>query len=87
MKKGTKDKIVAGIGTVWFLSLVTTNANPKLWQIALIGIALYETLQIAVRIARRESMKARHRKNSRMREQDARAWAEEWFNPYKGVRA
>ena len=87
MKKGYKDKLIAGASTVWFLSLITTNANPKLWQVALVGIMVYEAVQIAVRIARRESVKARKRKNTRARHRDARAWAEEWFNPYKGVRA
>lgn len=82
-----KDKLIAGAGTVWFLSLVTTNANPKLWQVALIGIAMYEAIQIAVRIARLEGRKAKRRRNNRARRQDAHAWAEEWFNPYKGVRA
>lgn len=82
-----KDKLIAGAGTVWFLSLVTTNANPKLWQVALIGIAIYEAIQIAFRTARLEGRKAKRRRNNRARRQDAHAWAEEWFNPYKGVRA
>ena len=32
------------IVTVWALSLITTNAEPKLWQVGLIGILMYEVI-------------------------------------------
>lgn len=87
MKKGTKDKVVAGIGTVWFLSLISTNANPKLWQVAMIGIALYEVIQIAVRIARREARRQRRRRYITVTRSDMKRVEAVVFNPYKEVRA
>lgn len=87
MIKGIKEKLIAGIGTVWFLSLITTNANPKLWQVAAIGIGIYEAVLLAVRIAKVGQRERRRKINNVARQRDAHAWAEEWFNPYKGVRA
>ena len=59
MKRGTQNKIIAGIGTVWFMSLITTNAQPKLWQVAMIGIAFYEIAQIAIRTAQKRAYRKR----------------------------
>ena len=88
MKKNRgKEKLISGVATIWFMSIVTTNASPKMWQVALIGIGLYEIGQIAVSIAF-QSVKARNRRKvDRIRKADAVRWAEEWFNPYKGVSA
>ena len=61
MKKGTENRIIAGIGTIWVMSLITTNANPKLWQVAFIAIGLYEVIQMTVRIARHHAYKERKR--------------------------
>ena len=59
MKKRTQNKIIAGVGTVWFMSLITTNAQPKLWQVAMIGIAFYEIAQIAIRTAQKRAYRKR----------------------------
>lgn len=62
MKRGTRDKAIAGIGTIWVMSLITTNAQPKLWQIAFFALGLYEVMQMTVRIARRHAYKERKRR-------------------------
>ena len=87
MKKGYKDKLISGATTVWFLSLITTNASPKLWQVAFIGIALYETLQIAVRIARQEARRQRRRRYITVTRRDMKRVESVVFNPYKEIRA
>lgn len=61
MKSKGKDKLLAGIGTVWFMSLIATNAQPKLWQSAFLALGLYEVMQMTVRIARRHAHEERER--------------------------
>lgn len=87
MKKGYKDKLIAGATTVWFLSLISTNASPKLWQVALIGLLIYEAVQIAVRIARREARKQRRRRYITVTRRDMKRVESVVFNPYKEIRA
>lgn len=85
MKRG--NRLIAGVGTVWFMSLISTNANPKLWQIAFLSIGMYEALFWAVRIARREARRQRRRKYITVTRRDMERVADEVFNPYKEVRA
>ena len=85
MKRG--NRLIAGVGTVWFMSLISTNANPKLWQVAFLSIGMYEALFWAVRIARREARRQRRRKYITVTRRDMERVAEEVFNPYKEVRA
>lgn len=85
MKRG--NRLIAGVGTVWFMSLISTNANPKLWQVAFLSIWMYEALHLAVRIARREARRQRRRKYITVTRRDMERVAEEVFNPYKEVRA
>ena len=85
MKRG--NRLIAGIGTVWFMSLISTNANPKLWQVAFLSIGMYEALFWAVRIARREARRQRRRKYITVTRRDMERVADEVFNPYKEVRA
>ena len=73
MKRG--NRLIAGIGTVWFMSLISTNAQPKLWQIAFLSIGMYEALYMAVRIARREARRQRRRKYITVSKTNARRWA------------
>lgn len=61
MKGKGKDKLLAGIGTVWFMSLIATNAQPKLWQSAFLALGLYEVMQMTIRIARKQAYKERER--------------------------
>ena len=50
MKMG--NRLIAGVGTVWFMSLISTNASPKLWQIAVLAIGFYEVTNWTIGIAR-----------------------------------
>lgn len=72
--RGIKDKMIAGAGTIGFMALVTTNAQPKIWQIALIGILIYESALLAVKTARRQAYKERQRQNIETRNKDAERW-------------
>ena len=85
MKRG--NRLIAGVGTVWFMSLISTNASPKLWQVAFLSIGMYEALFWAVRIARMEARRQRRRKYITVTRRDMERVAEEVFNPYKEVRA
>ncbi len=85
MKRG--NRLIAGVGTVWFMSLISTNASPKLWQVAFLSIGMYEALFWAVRIARREARRQRRRKYITVTRRDMERVADEVFNPYKEVRA
>ena len=85
MKRG--NRLIASVGTVWFMSLISTNANPKLWQIAFLSIGMYEALFWAVSIARREARRQRRRKYITVTRRDMERVADEVFNPYKEVRA
>lgn len=87
MKRGTIAKVMAMAMTVWFMALIRTDADPELWQIALITLGVYESAVMAIQIAQKEARKSKRNKIIRIRQQDAIRWAAEWFNPYKGVRA
>lgn len=84
MKRG--NRLIAGIGTVWFMSLISTNASPKLWQVAFLSIGMYEALFWAVRIARREARKSRRRKYITATKIDMRRVEDQVFNPLRGMR-
>lgn len=84
--RGIKDKMIAGAGTVGFMALISTNAEPKMWQIALLGIALYETALLAVRIARKEARKARRRRYITVTRRDMQRVADQVFNPLRNMR-
>lgn len=73
--KGMKDKMIAGASTIGFMALVSTNSSPKMWQIALIALALYEVALMAVKIARKQAYKARKRRYITVSQINARRWA------------
>ena len=83
--RGVKNKVIAAAGTMLFLALVRTNADPKMWQIGLVAVLMYETLIFCLRYMRIVQREIRRNKVIRIREEDARRWAEEWFNPYREV--
>lgn len=74
--RGIKDKMIAGAGTIGFMALVTTNSNPKMWQVALIALLLYEISLMAVRIARKQARKARRRRYITISRINAKRWAD-----------
>lgn len=71
--------------TAVFMALIRTDADPELWQVALLTLGLYECAVMFIQIAQREARKNKRNKIIRIRQQDARRWAEEWFNPYREV--
>ena len=42
MIKGVINKGKAAVMTIWIMSIIRTNADPTMWQVALIGILMYE---------------------------------------------
>ena len=73
--RGIKDKMIAGAGTIGFMALVTTNSNPKMWQITLIGILIYESALLAVKTARKQARKTRRRRYISVNKTNAERWA------------
>ena len=51
------------IVTVWAMSLITTNAEPKLWQVGLIGIMMYESILMALEIYQKTDRRKRKQQN------------------------
>lgn len=85
MRRGTVARIMAAAITAVFMALIRTDADPELWQVALLTLGLYECAVMFIQIAQREARKNKRNKIIRIRQQDARRWAEEWFNPYREV--
>lgn len=63
MKRGLINKGKSLIATVWLLSLITTNAEPKLWQVGLIGILIYESILMALEIYQKTDRRKRKQQN------------------------
>ena len=87
--KGTEKRIskgAAAAATIMFMGLIRTNADWKLWQASLIALVMYEAALMSILIVRRQMRRNRRNKAFLIRQQDARRWAEEWFNPLKEVR-
>ena len=63
MKRGLINKGKSLIVTVWLLSLITTNAEPKLWQVGLIGILMYESILMALEIYQKTDRRKRKQQN------------------------
>lgn len=63
MKRGLINKGKSLIVTVWLLSLITTNAEPKLWQVGLIGIMMYESILMALEIYQKTDRQKRKQQN------------------------
>lgn len=61
--RGIINKGKAAIMTVWIMSLISTNAQPKLWQIAMIGIMLYESILLILETYQRATRKRRKQLN------------------------
>lgn len=63
MMRGIINKGKAAVFTIWVMSLVSTNADPKLWQVAVVAIMAYETVLLGLETWQRETRKARKRRN------------------------
>lgn len=70
--RGMINKGKAAITTVWIMSLISTNAQPKLWQIAMIGIMLYETILLILETYQRATRKRQKRLNIAAGKEDMR---------------
>lgn len=84
MKKAV-DKGISAAGAVLFVGLIQTDAPT--WSLVVLTLVMYEIAQWCCRIARREAKKQRRNRYITASRTDAQRWAEQWFNPYKGVRA
>lgn len=63
MMRGIVNKGKAAVFTIWFISLIQTNADPAMWQVALVAIMLYEIVFQGLETWQRETRKARKRRN------------------------
>ena len=63
MTRGMVNKGKSAVVTIWVMSLISTNAQPKMWQVAMIGILLYEVILLALQIWQRETSKRRKQQN------------------------
>lgn len=70
--RGMINKGKAAVMTVWIMSLISTNAQPKLWQIAMIGIMLYETILLILETYQRATRKRQKRLNIAAGKEDMR---------------
>lgn len=85
MKRRVIDKGISAVGTVLFVGLIQTDAPA--WQLLILGLFMYELAYELCKTMRREARKNRKRHYITASRTDAHRWAEQWFNPYKGVRA
>lgn len=79
------DKGMSAAGAVLFVGLIKTDAPT--WSLVVLTLVMYEIAQWCCRIARREAKRQRRNRYITASRTDAQRWAEQWFNPYKGVRA
>ena len=79
------DKGISAAGAVLFVGLIQTDAPT--WSLVVLTLVMYEIAQWCCRIARREAKRQRRNRYITASRTDAQRWAEQWFNPYKGVRA
>ena len=63
MKRGWINKGKSLIVTVWALSLITTTAEPKLWQVGLIGILMYEVILMTLETYQKATRRKRKQQN------------------------
>ena len=79
------DKGISAAGAILFVGLIQTDAPT--WSLVVLTLVMYEIAQWCCRIARREARRQRRNRYITASRTDAQRWAEQWFNPYKGVRA
>jgi hypothetical protein len=86
MKREIKDKMISAAAVTLFFAAVRPSEVPKMWITVLLAFALYEGILLGLALSRDIRKAQRRRLNRRYRSEDAVRWAEEWFNPMKGVR-
>ena len=80
-----KDRLIAaGVVMLFFLTL-RTNADPAMWQIGLIAVALYESVLLIIKTFERETKKTIRKRevarNVKFRKEDGYRLEDEVFNP------
>ena len=81
--RGIINRVKAAVFTIWVMSLITTNADPAMWQIALVAIMFYEMIVFSMTVWQRETMRAKKRKNIAAGNADMKRLSEErlyWFD-------
>lgn len=86
MKREIKDRLISASAVTLFFAAVRPSEVPAMWITVLLAFALYEAILLGLAVSRDVRRANRRRYNSRYRAEDAARWAEEWFNPMKGVR-
>ena len=72
MIKGVINKGKAAVMTIWIMSVIRTNADPKMWQVALIGILMYEVILLTIETYHRSERKKARRRNIEAGREDMR---------------
>ena len=75
--RGAVNKGKAAFVTIWLMSIIQTNADPKMWQVAMIGILLYEGFLMAIETLQRSEKKKAVRRNIAAGKEDMRRLEEE----------
>lgn len=82
-EKMIRDKAISAGIVTGFLALVTTNAHPQMWQVAIIGIGLYEAVLMGIREIHKNRRRNRYYV---LRKRDGERWAETWIkHPMKEI--
>lgn len=80
--KGIKDKLTAGIVVVVGMALIRTNAQPSMWQMAMLGILFYEAALLFIRAPRVHAREQLRRDNEEINQQNAKALKKHWLGDY-----
>ena len=72
MIKGVINKGKAAVMTIWIMSIIRTSADPTMWQVALIGILMYEAILLTIETYQRSERKKAKRRNIEAGREDMR---------------
>ena len=80
VSKETIVKLAAAVPALFFMALLRTDADPALWQAALVSIMFYCVNRAVIDITAKEIRMNRRREIRKLEMQDIRRWAEEDFS-------
>ena len=88
-----KNRVIAAGAVVAFFGLLNTNADPKMWQIAIIAVGIYEAVLLALDIldevprkAEKRTRKRQHAQNEIYRQEEGERLDEAVLNPLRRMR-
>lgn len=85
-----KDRLIAAGAVLVFFLLLRTNANPTMWQIAIIAVFLYECtlafIQTFETETKKTARKRRRAQNVRFRKEDGERLDDAILNPLRRMR-